>query len=124
MLYIRAVLRPGDCTRFGLTVKTNGKRDETSFTYDMADGTINGYTSNKGSEGSSVPVNGSLPLKDGKLEMEIFVDRSLVEGFFNADKSVSVRAYPKKKSQGLDLFAEGELEVEYLEVRRVGSIYE
>lgn len=124
MLYIHAVLRPGDCARFGLTVKTNGKRDETSFTYDVADGTINGYTSNKGSEGSSVPVNGSLPLKDGKLEMEIFVDRSLVEGFFNADKSVSVRAYPKKKSQGLSLFAEGDLEVEYLEVRRVGSIYE
>ena len=124
MLYIHAVLRPEEnCTQFGLTVKTNGKRDETTFTYDPAERTINGYTSNKGSEGSSIPVNGFLPLKDGKLEMEVFADRSLVEGFFNADKSVSIRAYPKKKSQGIRLFTEGGLAVELLEVRRVDSIY-
>ena len=123
MLFIRAVLEPGDCKSFGLTVKTNGKRDETTFTYTVADGTISGYTSNKGAAASAMVIEGGLPLADGKLTMEVFIDRSLVEGFFNGDKSVSVRAYGKKKSQQMFLFAEGELAVDRVEVYRVRSIY-
>ena len=62
-------------------------------------------------------------LKDGALTMEVFIDRSLVEAFFNDDKSVCVRAYGKAASQGLSLFAEGEVAIEGLEVFSVKSIY-
>ena len=123
MLFIRAVLKPGNCERFGFTVKSNGKRDETTFTYAMTGQTVSGYTSNKGAAASAMVIDGSLPLADGKLTMEVFVDRSLVEAFFNSDKSLCVRAYGKKKSRQMFLFAEGALEVERLEVYGVDSIY-
>ena len=123
MLYIRAVLTPKDCDSLGITVKSNGKRDETTFTYDVSAETINGTTSNKGAAASAMVINGSLPLKAGQLAMELFIDRSLVEGFFNADKSVCVRAYGKRKSRQIFLFADGEVNIESLEVYDVKSIY-
>ncbi len=61
MLYIKAVLVPQDCDTFGLTVKSNGKRDETTFTYNVVAETINGYTSNKGSAASAMTIDGKLP---------------------------------------------------------------
>ena len=123
MLYIKAVLVPQDCDTFGLTVKSNGKRDETTFTYNVIAETINGYTSNKGSAASAMTIDGKLPLVDGKLTMEVFIDRSLVEGFFNSDKSVSIRAYGKKKSQQMFFFADGALKLDSLKVYEVKSIY-
>lgn len=123
MLYIKAVLVSQDCDTFGLTVKSNGKRDETTFTYNVIAETINGYTSNKGSAASAMTIDGKLPLVDGKLTMEVFIDRSLVEGFFNSDKSVSIRAYGKKKSRQMFFFADGALKIDCLKVYEVKSIY-
>ena len=123
MLYVKAVLEPKGCESFGFTCKTNGKRDETTFTYYVADGTINGYTSNKGAAASSMPIDGKLPLADGRLTMEVFIDRSLVEGFFNGDKSLCIRAYGKKKSQQMFFFADGDLTIDSVEVYEVESIY-
>ena len=66
----------------------------------------------------------SVPLKDGKLTMELFIDRSLVEGFFNRDKSISVRSYAEPSCQQIQLFADNELQIELLQVYTVSSIYE
>lgn len=123
MLFIRAALRPEGCARFSLAVKTGGERDETGFAYAMEAGAISGYTRNRGAAAGGKAVDGALPLKDGRLSMEVFVDRSLVEAFFNEDKSVSVRAYANRESQGVRLFADGALAVERLEVYTVKSIY-
>ena len=84
---------------------------------------MDGYTANRAKGAPVSMVEGPVPLKDGALTMEVFIDRSLVEAFFNDDKSVSVRAYGKAASQGLSLFADGELRVLSLQVRTVSSIY-
>ena len=55
--------------------------------------------------------------------MEVFIDRSLVEAFFNQDKAVSIRSYAKPARQEIQLFADGALEVRELQVWTVSSIY-
>lgn len=67
----------------------------------------------------------TLELKDGVLDMEIYLDRSLVEAFFNDQKALSIRAYPEdRNSQAIDLTAEGEVRIESLYVASMGSIFD
>ena len=68
-------------------------------------------------------VSGPLEVRDGKLIMEVYIDRSLVEGFFNDSKSISMRSYSGFESQGLSLEADGEITVEELYVAEMNSIY-
>ena len=65
------------------------------------------------------------PAENGKLTMDIYVDRSLVEGFFNQFKAISIRAYVEDPaSQAVDLFATGEVTIESLYVAAMGSIFD
>ena len=124
LLYIRAVLEPQDQGNFGLTCKAQGRRNYTSFTYYTAKETMDGFTSNRAKDAKAFVVEGEVPLKDGKLAMEIFIDRSLVEGFFNEDKAISVRSYADPAAQEIKLFADGTLQVIELQVYTVSSIYQ
>ena len=124
LLYIRAVLEPQDQQNFGLLCKTGRRRNETSLTYFTDSQTVNGYTANRGTGASVITVNGALPLKDGCLSMEVFIDRSLVEAYFNQDKSLSLRSYARPDCQAVQLFADGVLNVLELQVWSVSSIYQ
>jgi len=123
LLYIKAVLAPQDEGNFGLTCKAQGRRNYTSFTYYTAKGTMDGFTSNRAKDAKASVVEGEVPLKDGRLTMEIFIDRSLVEGFFNSDKAISVRSYADPGAQEIKLFADGGVQVMELRVCAVSSIY-
>ena len=124
LLYIKAVLSPQDQQNFGLTCKALGRRNYTSFTYYTAKGTMDGFTSNRAKDARASVVEGEVPLKDGKLTMEIFIDRSLVEGYFNSDKAISVRSYADPTAQEIKLFGDGEVQVTELQVYAVSSIYQ
>ncbi len=124
MLYLRMTVDAGNAGRFGLYVKKGGTRDESSFAVNAANGTIEGNTRNRGSAASTSLVNGPLALEDGKLEFEMYIDRSLVEAFFNDTKAISMRCYGDAASQGLELFADGDITVESLYVAEMKSIYE
>lgn len=55
----------------------------------------------------------------------IYIDRSLVEGFFNSYKSISIRAYVEDPaSLAISLFAKGDVVIESLYVAAMGSIFE
>ena len=96
------------------------------FTYDVASGKLTGSTTNRGEGASAVPGSGLLSLQDGRLTMRVYIDRSLVEGFFNNDKALTLRSYPEDPAaaQGLSVFAEGDVAIERLYVATMGSIYE
>lgn len=123
MLYVMAVFAAGDAGTFGISLKSDGDSDRTSYTYDAGTRTIAGDTSNKGSAASLNHVSGPLSLEDGKLCMEIYIDRSLVEAYFNDTKSISMRAYGDHDSQGIQLFSDGNVLVESLYVTKMQSIY-
>ena len=125
MLYIRLTADVAAASEFGISMKQGGKWDATTYTYDVAGQTISGHTENKGEGCKAASVSGQLPVKDGKLTMEIYIDRSLVEGFFNDYKSISIRAYTDEPdSHGIDLFATGTVSIDELFVARMGSIFD
>ena len=125
MLHIKLTVDVSKASEFGINMKKGGKWDCTSYSYDVAEETIYGTTENRG-EGCKVKtVSGWLPAEDGKLTMDIYVDRSLVEGFFNEYKAISIRAYVEDPtSQAVDLFATGDVTIESLYVAAMGSIFD
>ena len=123
LLYLRAAVDMGDSNEVTLNVKSNGDRDLTAFIYNAQEGTISGKNPNKTKDAKKPFVSGPLEVRDGKLIMEVYIDRSLVEGFFNDSKSISMRSYSDFESQGLSLEADGEIVVEELYVAEMNSIY-
>lgn len=113
-LYIRAVIDVKDTAPFGIILKQGGKRSETRYWYE--DGKIFGKTKDRGDVGSSGAFSGPLELIDGKLTMDIYIDRSLVEGYFNESKSISIRSYADFDSQKISFFADGDIVIDELYV--------
>ena len=93
LLYLRAAVDMGDSNEITLNVKSNGDRDLTAFIYNAQEGTISGKNPNKTKEAKKPFVSGPLEVRAGKLTMDVYIDRSLVEGFFNDSKSISMRSY-------------------------------
>lgn len=122
LLCIRAILVPEGDGEFGIRVKSDGNRNMTFFTYSPKEGKIFGDTKNKGSDASTNSVSGELSLENGKLALEIYIDRSLVEAFFNDTKAVTMRSYGAFEAQGVELFSDGNVMVESLHVAKMKPI--
>ena len=122
-MYLRLAIDIGSADEVTLNVKSNGEKDLTAFIYNAQDGTISGKNPNKTKEAKKPFVSGPLGVKDGKLAMEVYIDRSLVETFFNDTKSISVRSYSAFESQGISLEADGEITVSELYAAEMRSIY-
>ncbi len=125
MLYLRVTFEELQAESFGVGfLESADGTEQTAFSYSTADALIQGQTTNRGAGATASFVSGALALEDGSLTMEIYLDRSLVEGFFNDTKAISMRAYPEEADAGLSLFAEGgSVSVKELYVARMGSIY-
>ena len=66
-----------------------------------------------------------MPNEDGTVTIELFIDRSLVEGFFNDYKAISIRAYPEEKdSKAIELYATGTVQIRELYVASMSSIFD
>jgi len=125
MLYIKLVADVSGASEFGINLKQGGKWDCTTYRYDVAEQTVYGRTENKGEGAKLNSVSGALPNEDGTITMEIYIDRSLVEAFFNDYKAISIRSYPEDPtSQGMNLFAEGTVNIQSLYVATMGSIFD
>lgn len=125
MLHIQVTADVSKSAQFGIDLKKGGWMDCTSYTYYTASQTIQGWTKNKASGASAQTVSGPLSCKDGILEMDIYVDRSLVEAFFNKDKAITTRAYTvDPNSQSVSLFAQGSVKILSLRVAAMGSIFD
>lgn len=124
MMHIVITATVKDAKTFGLMLKQGDKWDETFYTYEVASQVINGETGNRGDGASTSYVSGSLPLNsDGTIGMEIYVDRSLVEAFFNQSKSLSIRAYVDEvTSQNMYFFGEGDFTIDSLYVATMNPI--
>lgn len=109
----------------GVELKSDGDKDRTTLSYDPAAGVIYGNTQNRGKGAKRAEVSGDFTPEGSSLTLDIFVDRSLVEAFFNNDKAISMRAYVKEPtSTGILLFSEGgDLEILSLKVTRLTSIF-
>lgn len=123
LLHLRVTADVSRTARFSITVKSNGDKDMTVFSYDPAEGIISGQTRNKGKECKKVLVEGPLAAENGTLAADIYIDRSLVEAFFNESRAISIRSYSAFDSQAISLEAEGEVTVTELYAAQMTSIY-
>ena len=125
MLYIRMDVDVSKAKSFGIDLLKGGKWDATTYTYDVENALIQGRTENKGEGAKAKAVSGALPNDDDILSFEIYVDRSLVEAFFEDYKAISIRSYPENKdSKAIDLFAEGDVQIVTLYVATMESIFD
>jgi len=72
------------------------------------------------------PEIGPLKLKEGeRLDLRVFIDRSIVEVFANGRQCLTVRAYPEREeSKGVSVFARGgKAELVSLDAWRMRSIW-
>lgn len=123
MLYLRLSVELNGAQEVSLHVKSGGEKDDTVFTYSAADGTISATTRNRGKAAKTGFVSGPLEVKDGVVTMEVYIDRSLVEAYFNDTKSISVRSYADFASRSIFLEADGDVTVVSLYAASMKSIY-
>jgi levanase len=113
VLKIDAVFSPGTAQQFGIVV--SGSQDGTQGTpvgYDATTGTVVVDRTKSGdvSFNPAFPSVDSAPvaLKDGKIELELYVDRSSVETFAQGGvASITDQIFPDESSQTLSLYAKG-----------------
>ena len=124
MLHLRLEIDVSRASSFGVSLLQGGKWDGTSFSYDVENGVIHGSTENRGRGAKVKAVSGPLSNADGILSANIYLDRSLVEAFFEESKAISIRAYPESRdSLAISLFAEGDVTVVSLYVATMSSIF-
>ena len=124
MYYLRLRADVSQAEKFSINLKSNGQLDGTTITYNHANATITANTSNRGSAAGIASAIGPLSMDGDELVLEIYVDRSLVEAFFNDTKSISVRSYSAFDSRDIFLESEGVVQIEELYLAPMNSIYE
>lgn len=125
MLHIKLTVDISKASEFGINLKQGGKWDCTTYRYDTAEQLIYGTTENRGEGCKTKTVSGYLPNEDGTITMDIYVDRSLVEAFFNEYKAISIRSYVEDPaSRAMRLFATGQVTIKSLYVATMGSIFD
>ncbi|WP_425826696.1 GH32 C-terminal domain-containing protein [Streptomyces fractus] len=127
LLHIKLTLEAGSASTFGLDVlRSPGDEERTRLFYDKAASEFGVDRTRSGNVSSATPdlgtQKGPLALADGKLTLDVFVDRSIIEAYANTHRSITTRAYPSRDdSLGLQLFGEGST-ITSLTVWKMGSM--
>ena len=111
-LELIAEIVPGDAREFGLSLRRSPDgEEETRLIYRQEDATlsVDRLRSTKDPEPFTYPRGERLPLAPGEnLQLQIFMDRSVIEIFANGRLCLTTRIYPTRDdSQGIAAFAVG-----------------
>lgn len=124
MYCLRLTADVSAASSFTVNILQGGRWDCTTYTYDATAQFIHGSTENKGDGAPTSYVSGPLTVQDGILTMELYVDRSLAEAFFNDHKALTIRAYTEEPdSEGITLAAEGEVHIRSIYLARMKPIF-
>ncbi len=116
---LRAVVEPQGVLE--LTLQADASGAGSVFRYDPDTEFLTGEPGYPGTFAGKGP-GGRVPLKQNRLEMEIFVDRSLTEGFFQKEKSLSLRSYGPAEARNIFFSENGKTRIRTLQVCRMSSI--
>jgi len=104
-------MESADASEFGVKVRVSPDgQEETSIFYDASDGTLKVDTRKSGPEHPSKALEAApFKLKKGeRLQLRVFVDKSVVEVFANSRQAIARRIYPSRAdSLGVSLFSTG-----------------
>ncbi|SES05576.1 Sucrose-6-phosphate hydrolase SacC, GH32 family [Salipaludibacillus aurantiacus] len=127
MLEINVEVENADAEAFGLNLRqSDDLREKTLLYYDFSDEKL-GIDRNRSSLDPDVRKGiheGELSLNDETLQLQIFLDRSMVEAYANGKRSITSRVYPTMDAMGLDIWSEGgDVQVLSFEVWEMTSAY-
>jgi beta-fructofuranosidase len=104
-------MESADASEYGVKVRVSPDgQEETSIFYDVSEGKLKVDTLKSGPEDTPRAVEAApFKLKDGeRLELRVFVDKSVVEVFANSRQAIARRLYPSRAdSLGVSLFSTG-----------------
>lgn len=100
-----------EASEYGVKVRVSPDgQEETSVFYDAVEGKLKVDTRKSGPDGTPRAVEAApFELKEGeRLELRVFVDKSVVEVFANGRQAIARRIYPSRPdSMGVSLFSTG-----------------
>ncbi len=98
---------------FGLKVRT-GAKEETVLRF-IPEENLFEFNRNHSGKGSGGVRQTKVDIKNKRLQLRVFVDKSSVEVFVNhGEKVLSGRIYPDKNSKGIVLFSDGRVHLDWL----------
>jgi len=104
-------MESAEASEFGVKVRVSPDgQEETTIFYDASEGKLKVDTLKSGPEDTPRAVEAApFKLQDGeRLELRVFVDKSVVEVFANSRQAISRRIYPSRAdSIGVSLFTTG-----------------
>jgi sucrose-6-phosphate hydrolase SacC (GH32 family) len=128
-LHLTLEISPRPAGRVGVKVlrSANGE-EETVIFYDAATQTFGVDRRRSGTVSSlfgDLGVQaGPLPLGDAALQLDVFVDKSMVEVYANGHRSITTRAYPgRDDALGLQVFGDEPATVRSLRVWQMGPAF-
>ncbi len=117
----------GAAGRYGLKLcATPDGEEETLLLYDAGRSTLQVDRSKSSRDPSAERglVGGTLELEGQPLQLRIYLDHSMLEAYANGLKSLTTRVYPSRPDAlGLQLWADRRINVESMQVWRLGSAY-
>ncbi|MBN2981947.1 MULTISPECIES: glycoside hydrolase family 32 protein [Cohnella] len=123
-LELAVVLQGRPASRFGLMLRcgeADGER--TVLTYDGKEGVLE-LDRNASGQGPGGERQAPVALREGKLALRVFVDRSSVEVFTeDGEVAMTARIYPGEGSVGIRFFADGGMVIRELESWALGDCY-
>ena len=124
MLHIKLTVKKNDATSFGIRLRSNGTTEYADFYCNFAQGRLGASLLGGERKLSSSTDNYDSYIFGDTVEIDIYVDRSLTEAFYDGYKAVTARFYPNdRNSMGLSLHAEGDVQILSLHVAEMKSIY-
>lgn len=129
LLEVVVELQAKGATQFGINVRRSADgREETLLYYDLTDATFNvdrnrsslDPDARKGIHGGHLEIGANR-----KLQLHIYIDRSMIEAYANSSKSITTRVYPTlTDSIGLQVWANGRVQVKSLDVWTLEGAYD
>ncbi len=126
-LRIYAKIKNVSANKVGVYVRqSEDKQERTQFFCDIINNKV-GVNTGLSSMNQNIKgvFDGPLQITDDEIEIELYLDRSIIEGFFNDSNSVTARIYPTlSDALGIEFFAEGgDIMISELEINQMQSIY-
>ncbi len=124
MLHIKLTVKREQAERFGVRLRTNGKTEYADFYCDFQKSRLGAAL-----QGGEIKQNADSDNYDtyafgDTVEIDIYVDRSLTEAFYDGYKAVTARFYPNdRESMGVALYADGDVGIVSMHVASMKSIY-
>jgi sucrose-6-phosphate hydrolase SacC (GH32 family) len=117
----------GAAGRYGLKLyATPDGEEETLLLYDAGRSTflVDRSKSSLDPTAERGLVGGTLELEGQALQLRIYLDHSMLEAYANGLKSLTTRVYPSRPDAlGLQIWADSRINVESMQVWRLGSAY-